>query len=52
MNDKIAMRYTLPSGTTLESLLLSDLNRLNKMSEPEMVYDQLCILSCITIKCF
>ena len=44
MNDKIAMRYTLPSGTTIENLLLSDLNRLNKMSQPEMVYDQFCML--------
>lgn len=44
MNDNIAMRYTLPSDTTMENLLLSDLNRLNKMSQPEMVYDQFCML--------
>lgn len=44
MNDNMTMRYTLPSGTTMENQLVSDLNRLNKMRQPKMVYDQFCML--------
>ena len=44
MNDHTIMKYTFPSDTTMENVLLSDLNRLNKMSQSEMVYDQMCML--------
>ena len=44
MNDHTIMKYTVPSDTTMENVLLSDLNRLNKMSQSKMVYDQMCML--------
>lgn len=44
MNVHTAMKYTLPSDITMENVLLSDLNRLNKMRQPGMVYDQMCML--------